>query len=183
MPPPIGFCPQHGLFPVTIFGIGDGASVTLVDVGTDCPRCGAMVQIVPGTYEVVGDRLSLLLDSSIAPDALKAIGALVERVQRQEIDLDDARRAAEKIAPAAGRLFDIANWSDQAKATLYASIIGAVAVIAAAKLSGGSTTINNYQPVVERVIEKSEERWLTGTSLSRVPTPIPRPKEPPKGRQ
>jgi len=133
---PLAFCPHDGLFPCTAFAFGEGASVTLLGLSTICPECGGSAEILPGAYEALSDRLTLLLDPSISSEALLALRPVVELLQRSAISLDEARQRADAIVPNGGKLFDIANWSDQAKATLYAAVIGAIAVIAAAKVAG-----------------------------------------------
>lgn len=63
-----------------------------------------------------------------------------------------------------------------AKATLYAAVIGAIALVSAAKISSPSTPADRPQIVVERVIERQSEKLRDSTSLPYIPTPSPRPK-------
>jgi hypothetical protein len=155
---PIALCPVHGLFPATAFAI-ENATVGLIDVATTCPHCGRTSEVIPGTYQAEMDRLNILVDPSISLLALGAIRKLAEQVKAGEIDVEEAKRKAEKIHPKAGRLFDIANRSDTAKSTLYSAIIAAAAVIAAAKISSSSshTTVINPTTVIEHVITKTNE--------------------------
>ncbi|PBC01232.1 hypothetical protein CK220_27305 [Mesorhizobium sp. WSM3860] len=134
-----------------------------------------MSEILPGRYELVGDRLNVLLDGSISQAALTALREIVERLQRNEITPVQAKAQAESIVPKAGRLFDIANWSDTAQATLYASIIGAIAIVAAAKLSS-SGSAPPPQIVIENVIDRQKDVLRDSTSLPYIPVPTPRPK-------
>jgi hypothetical protein len=125
----------------------------MVGISTPCPLCGRASEILPGEYEVVGDQLKLLLDPSISADALLKLRTIAERLQRSEISLAEAKENAEAIAPKAGKLFDIGDWSDQAKATLYAAILGAIALVAAARASAPATVVNvTNRPVIERVV-------------------------------
>lgn len=150
---PTAFCKSHGFFPATLIGIGPGAGGTFIDCKTSCPACGQMSEVVPGTYHAHADRINLLVDRSISPEALAALRRIAEQAKANQITPEEAKEKAEKIAPGAGRLFDVGNWSDQAKATLYASIIGAIAVIGAAKLAGSTTNVT-VAPTTERVIER-----------------------------
>jgi hypothetical protein len=153
---PLAFCPRHGLFAATAIAINEGAAATFIGCGTNCPACGAAAEIIPGLYQPAADRMNLLVDPSISLLALGAIRNLVERLQAGKITEDDAKREAEKIHPGAGKLFDIAHWSDQAKATLYAAIIGAVAVIVAARIASNPSQTAFVNPtVIERVINPS----------------------------
>lgn len=175
---PMAFCAKHGFFPATAISL-ENSSIILQNMGTVCPTCGGSAEILPGRYDAAGDRLNFLMDGSISPQTLAALRRLAERLQRNEITPEQAKTEAEKIAPKAGRLFDVADWSDGAKATLYASIIGAIALVAAAKLSvsGGS----NPPPIaieqtVESAMDRQKERLRNSTSLPYIPIPTPRPK-------
>jgi hypothetical protein len=85
---------------------------------------------------------------------LGALRNLAERAKTGKISPQKAKQEAEKIDPNVGKLFDIANWPGQAKATLYASIIGAVAMITAAKIATSPTQTTVTNPtVIERIIE------------------------------
>lgn len=171
---PIALCPVHGLFPETGVAI-ENATVGLFNVETTCPHCGRAAEVIPGTYQAELSRLNILVDPSISLLALGAIRKLAELAKAGEIDIQEAKLKAEKIHPKAGRLFDIANWSDAAKATLYSAIIAATAVIAAAKISSPSSHTTIINPaVIERVITRTNEP----------PHPkAPRPKLPQKKRR
>jgi hypothetical protein len=152
---PLAFCRRDGFFPSMAFALAEGASVTIQGINTTCPKCGGASEILPGAYEAFGDRLQLLLDPSISHEALLALRPVVELLQRSAISLDEAKRRAEAVVPNGGRLFDIGSWSDQAKATFYAAIIGAIAVVVAAKLASATTQINiASEPAVERVVPR-----------------------------
>lgn len=159
---PIAFCPEHGFFPVTAFGlIGCGVKIHMRDLVTDCPACKRPSEILPGDYEVVGDRLQLLIDASISREALLKLREIAEQLQRAEISPQEAKRRAKAVAPKAAKLFDVTNWSDQARATVLAAIIGGISVIAATKLSSQTTVINiTHQPVIERVVPEPQPRKM-----------------------
>ena len=146
---PPAFCPVHGLFPVTAISFKPGVKdVSFYDVGATCPKCGTNSEIIPGTYNVRQTGLDILLDSSISPKALEALKRLAEQAQNGEISPERAKKEAEAISPKAGKLFDVSNWSDQAKATLYAAIIGATAVVVAARIASSPSQVVNVQPVI-----------------------------------
>jgi hypothetical protein len=111
-----------------------------------------------GAYSAFQDRVDVLLDSSVSKEALAALTRIVEATRDNKISEAEARKQAEAVVPGAGRLFDIPNWSDQAKATLYASIIGAITVIAAAKIASSPSPIVIVQPVIERFVEPPKNR-------------------------
>jgi hypothetical protein len=174
---PIAFCIEHGFFPASAVAFGGEAPpITIKGISTNCPICQGPSEIIPGKYEVVSDRLNLLLDPSISPTALAAVKDLAEAVSAGRISAEEAKRAAEKIHPKAGRLFDVANWSDQAKATLYAAIIGAAAVLGAAKIASSPNQTVTINPVIERVIERRKDDLLSSSSMKPIENPpLPRP--------
>jgi hypothetical protein len=175
---PPAFCPTHGLFAASAFGFEDGAAnISIKGISTNCPVCGANSEIIPGRYDAKDDTLNVLLDPSISADALNAIRQLVTRLQAGEVTVEQAKKQLENISPKASRLFDISEWSDQAKATLFASIIGAIAIISAARLSKSSGPTININPVVERVVAPPKTDFLSSSSL-RVPLPKPNPLRP-----
>jgi hypothetical protein len=177
---PIAFCPAHGFFPALAFGFRGTA--TLIESATNCPICQGTSEIISGQYEeVAAARLNLLIDPSISPAALSALRDLAEAVRAGRISAEEAKRTAEKIHPKAGKLFDVANWSDQAKATLYAALIGATAVLGAAKIASSPNQTVTINPVIERVIERRKNDLLSSSSMKPIanpPLPRPRPKEP-----
>lgn len=130
--------------------------------------------MLPGRYDAVGSHLNILLDESISAEALGKLKGIAERLQRDEISPAQAKAEAEKVTPKAGKLFDIADWSDTAKATLYAAVIGAVALVVAAKVSSGGGAPAPQS--VERIIEPQADRLRDSTALSYIPIPAPRPK-------
>jgi hypothetical protein len=107
---------------------------------------------------------------------------LAKAASAGEISPEKAKEEAEKIHPNAGRLFDIADWPAQAKATLYAAIVGATgAVMAASIVSSRSSGPAARVPfVIEEVYERHNKDDLLSTSalkpVGKIPIPRPRPK-------
>lgn len=172
---PPAYCPRDGIVPgVGISLAGAFQNVNIVGNTITCPVCGGPAQVISGCYDTVGDRLQILIDPSISADALAAIRKLAEQVRDAAITPEAAQAEAERIAPGTGRLFDIRSWSDQAQATLLAAIIGATALIGAAKISQAPSQTVNVQPVIERLVETHSSQLLNSTSL----VPLP-PRKPP----
>ncbi len=167
---------------MTRFNIGARATASFIGSVTNCPECSHKSEIIPGTYEATADRLNILIDRSISPEALGEFRRITERLQQGKISAPQAKVEAEKISPEAGQLFDIANWTDQAKATLYAAIIGAVAIVVAARMTSSPNQTVNVQPVIERVIqeEKSSLKNDLKSSSAITPPKKPIPKRKPK---
>jgi hypothetical protein len=155
---PAAFCKTHGLFPATAFAMEPGAGVTILGCSTNCPICNATSEVLPGTYSAFQDRVDVLLHPSVSKELLAALTAVIEAARDNRISEQEARKQADKIVPGSGRLFDIANWSGQAKATLYGSIIGAIAMVAAAKIASSPSQTVVLQPVIERVAAEPKDR-------------------------
>jgi hypothetical protein len=168
---------------MTRFHIGVGSKASFIGSATNCPKCNRTSEIIPGVYDATVDRLNILIDRSITPEALGEIRRITERLQQGKISVPQAKVEAEKISPDAGQLFDIANWSDQAKATLYAAIIGAVAIVVAARMASPPNQTVKVQPVIERVIQEEKpslKNDLESSSAITPPkTPVPRRKAKP----
>jgi hypothetical protein len=179
---PPAFCPVHGLFPATQFALGVGVRQTsFIGCLQTCPRCGRPSEIIPGVYDSIPSGLNILIDKSISPEALAVIRKLVQRLEKGEISSEQAKEEAEKLSPKLGKLFDIANWSDQAKATLYAAIIGATAIVGAARMASSPIQTVNVNPVIARVVERTKTDLLSSSALKSsgaTPLPKPRPKRP-----
>ena len=154
---PPACCPEHGLFPATRFILKGGSkNIQFIRCFHGCPECGHLSEVIPGIYDASLDDLNILIDRSITPEALGEIRRIAERLQHGEISVPQAKAEAENISPKAGQLFDIANWSDQAKATLYAAIIGATAIVVAARMTSSADPTVSVQPVVERIIQEEK---------------------------
>jgi hypothetical protein len=128
---PPAYCPTHGIFPaVGSIGMGQGTTASISHCTVTCPKCGGEARILDGTYTAFADRLQLILDPALPEEARRALLALVEKVKDRTLDLEQAKSEAEKISPKAARLFDIAEWSDGAKAALFGSVLMAGATLA-----------------------------------------------------
>jgi hypothetical protein len=126
---PPAYCHAHGIFAaVGTVAMSRGATkVTLSNCVTNCPKCGEQARILDGTYTAFEDRLHIILDPSLPKHVRAALLALVQKVTDNNLDLEQARAEAERISPKAGRLFDVANWSGEAKAALYGTCLIAAA--------------------------------------------------------
>lgn len=170
---PLIFCAIHGVKKLQgIASVDSTSTIEYIDSSAQCPVCGRDAQVFNGKYEGTKSGLDILLSPSISPQALSALKQIFEKLQKEEISSEKAKAEAEAIFLGAGRLFDIADWGDGAKATLYASIIGAIALVTAAKISKPESF--SQQPAsIERSMEDLKG---TVTSPPRIPTPKWRPK-------
>ena len=153
--------------------MGPGSFVRFAGIATNCPVCNGTSQIIDGLYETKADRLNVLLDPRISPEALAAIREIALKAQRGELTPAQAQRAAKKVHPKAARLFDIRHWPAQAQATLYSAITAAATALLIAKTTPAPTIVIQ-PPAIERVVPKDDP--LTTSSISRPKIPLPRPR-------
>jgi hypothetical protein len=135
---PPAFCKHcHFLFPATAFVMQAVENASFSGCTMTCPRCHKQADVLDGSYTTVRDTLEIFLSSTVSREARLALMLIVEEVQANKITLKEAARAAEKIKRGSGKLFDVAHWSDQAKAQLFAGILvaGATLTLAAATVA------------------------------------------------
>jgi hypothetical protein len=169
---PAAFCPAHGLFPAAAMSFAPGATLGVAHVKTNCtvPGCNEACEIIPGQYRAQDkNRIDLLLDRSISPEALAAINAIAVQLRDGAISTEAAQKEIERVAPQAAGLFK--GWTRGEKIAMASAIIAAIAL-----LKPSDHTVVNVQPVIERVVERPPSDWLSSSSLSKVPLPRPRPK-------
>ncbi|MFL5015099.1 MAG: hypothetical protein ACJ8EW_02705 [Rhizobium sp.] len=140
---PPAFCTKHGLFLATQMVLDQGSTASILWSETSCPACGASSEILPGFYQVLKDRLDVLIDSSITADALRALQDIALRLQRNEITTAQAVDEAVRISPKLRNIFR--GLKQETVAAVAAAIIAAVTAIYIAKTSNAtSVIINNY---------------------------------------
>ncbi|MBB3743742.1 hypothetical protein FHX10_003241 [Rhizobium sp. BK591] len=148
---PPAFCVKHGIFQARGFALEDDAYFSMVGCETDCPTCGARSEVLPGFYQATKDRLDILIDAAVSPDALRALQDVAIRLQRNEISTAQASLEAEKISPKFSRIFR--GLKQESVAMIAAAVISAAAAVYVAKVSSsGNVTINNYNvPVISEI--------------------------------
>jgi hypothetical protein len=179
---PLAACPVDGLFIASGAVATGNALVRFAHVSTNCPKCGANSEILPGLYTPDGDNIRLLVDQSISPNALESLKKLVMAVQSGEISPDYAQREAEKVHHGWGKFFNVSQWSDQAKATLFAAIISGTTAIVATRISSPPTVVIQ-QPAITRVVTERNKSLLGSTSMYPFVQHGPRPRPEPHHRK
>jgi hypothetical protein len=144
---PLAYCPTCKL----VFDAPINLSSKVLDVafeglGTTCPN-GHIASILDGAYETFGDEIRgyLRLNGQIIWGSL---AELVDRVNRGQITLEQARAEAERIKPGLGALFNPANWSDDTRRAILVAVISG-AVGAATTEAVKSLTDDHTQPVIQ----------------------------------
>ena len=173
---PPAYCRDcHFLFPFGGVAIGVGGTVTvLVEPQLQCPRCNGHAVLLRGTYKAFQDRFDMFIDSNISNEAKLAVLGLIKDIQDNKISLQDAKDAAEKIDKRLSSLFDLSDWSDVARATLFSGIITAFSALTVA----AATVFGPYLAPSPTVIVQSNfppdflDKLLSG--ISQLPFASPR---------
>src|SRR4051812_9814724 len=72
-------CNDCGAFFISpMIGMAAGATVTLSNMGTNCPNCGGSASFLDGTFDFVGNALRI---SNPSPRALAILSALQEALR------------------------------------------------------------------------------------------------------
>lgn len=147
---PLAHCKSCGLlFEARAIGLSN-STIQFKNVVTNCPRCGGAADVLDGTHRAYQDRLEVFLSPTISDEARSAILALIKRVQENKISLREAKKEARKIHPKLANLFDIANWSSEARAAFFSAIIIAGATLAAPLLAPAPRVENRVEIVVPK---------------------------------
>lgn len=193
----VGCCPEHGIFPAGI-EFPAGLKLQIKNLGAICPKCGVTAEMIPGDYDVINDRLNIVVDASISRATLEALGLIAERLRREEITLEEAEDYATKLSPKLRGLFS--GLSTDNKIQIAMGVLTVVGSLLGAKLAGGDTIVNNYPPAItetvgsipspaapvwgflpkEGPIPKPNPRMESlknNTALFRVPIPTPKPRQ------
>lgn len=191
---PAAYCPDHGIFEATAFAMSGEGNISFAGCGTTCPVCNGKSEILSGRYEYAKDTLSVLLDKSVTPEALKALLEIVTNLDQGNITPLEAHEEAVKLSPAFSGLFNPSSWSGEVKA----AIIGSLMMLIPSILNGGSsTTINNYHaapaisrsetpidypitplqgPIPRKNPKSIFDEWKNGTAIFSIPIPSKRPR-------
>jgi hypothetical protein len=97
-----------------------------------CPKCGRGAEILDGDYAVVGDAMQIALSPLVSQAARAELVRLILGVQENRIGLQEAKQQIERIEPKLGKIFDIASWSGEAKATFLGTVLLSVATLVGA---------------------------------------------------
>ena len=93
--------------------------IYIEDNVTRCPKCGNDAWPLNAVYDTVDDKIAIRLYPSEPPEIREAIAGLIAAVQAGRISLGTASREADKVKPGLGKLFDVSEWNDMARATFF----------------------------------------------------------------
>jgi len=161
---PLAFCPVDRLFVVTAAVASNGGKIIVARPSTiNCPTGGASCEMLPGLYASDGDHINFLLDPRVPAEALEALRKIIESVQAGKITPEQAVNEAEKVHAGWGKLFNISRWSANTL-TLSTSLLSAIAIIAAARISSPAQTVTiNTPPAIIQFIAPTKSGLLGST--------------------
>lgn len=176
-------CRRHGVFPFYPPLWGDGAIYIGNKAG--CPVCHNPSPILSGTYREIDNTYRVIEDGNFTAEEIRQILSLIEKARRENLTQDQIKEEAAKVSPKIASFFDIANWSDMAKATLLTAVLGSLTALGVAAMArnGGpqpATTNNIFITNVVREIQ-APATYQVAPPVSEKPPLRPRPR--PKPRQ
>jgi len=134
------YCPTcKNLFNNSAFALGAGASVTIVNCTTNCPK-GHTAHFLDGSYSLQDSVLALATDS---PETLDILRRLAEQVLDGEIE---QKAAAEKIVELAPSLAPIFNGKSQDLLPWFALLV--YLVVELAKAGFGNNGVSPIPSVI-----------------------------------
>lgn len=122
-----------------------GASVTIENCTTSCPRCGGTARFAEGTLRADDDKFRILSAPSVTREMLQRLDLLVEEVYRDPRRLERIGLEAEAIHRGFGSLFAPANWSPDVKA----AVVAAMTALIVAKCSPSPTVNVSPRLIIE----------------------------------
>lgn len=146
------------IFPTAAIGVsggmGGGVTVNMVNSSAGpCPNCGAMGDILDGTYNVGREFIELVSAPNSTVETLQRLGILFQRARDQNLDREEVAKAVEQEFPQYDKVAALI------RANLWPFLTFLVALIALiyqlnADVSS-NTYINDVDIDVEVIIEES----------------------------
>jgi hypothetical protein len=120
------YCPNcHSIFPFHRIALGDGATVGVENIATNCPVCGFVgARISDGIYRATQQAVELLSGPESSRAMLEALQAVAERLKAGEISKEQAKKEAEAASRRYGALLDLFSPHGIAALTLLITLIG-----------------------------------------------------------
>jgi hypothetical protein len=150
-------CLQCGaIFPSPILITPGARNVGVLECAMTCPHCGGEAPIVSGIFSLVNNTIQVLATSQLSVEVLTEFFHMMQETVACDLPIQTAKAQAEALSPRLGKLFDVANWSDNARATLYASIILGAMTLLASALNNTEVHVHNEIILVDPVRRVAE---------------------------
>lgn len=94
------FCPNcKSIFPFRGIGLGEGVTIGLENIATNCPVCGfGNAKVSDGIFRATKDAVELVSGPEITRELLEALHKLTQRLSAGEIDKVEAIREASALS-------------------------------------------------------------------------------------
>lgn len=150
-------CTQCGLLfeqPNLIGGTG-GAQVTFSNVGTNCPRCGGLAQVLDGTYSLQDGLMELVSGPQSTVELFRTLEAVIQQSRAKG---DSPEQTAAKVAEAAPWLGALRQKLPTfANATAFVSMVAGIAQLVVA-LKTPSLSIDDAKLIVRETVAQIEQK-------------------------
>ncbi|MEY2474253.1 MAG: hypothetical protein QOK28_3582 [Actinomycetota bacterium] len=177
-------CENGHLFRSNAIEIAAGATVTMVNSGTNCPVCGAYAGFLDGTFHFDSNGvMTVLAAPAMTHHVLRRIKAAVDAGARGEIQRDEvlARLDAidSKVADVVKAMSKSNGWPDKLLWAVVSAVLGVLLAmaIAKAKASSPSPSDAEIRAQIERVVDEVVAQEKAPRSTTPPPT-IARPAQP-----
>ena len=135
----------------TMMRFENARGISFTNTRVQCPKCGAMAQILDGTYDFVDNAIHLLAGPATTAATLRQIAALLEAARTRGDTREELRSTLATHGDAIGSLGDLLP---SGRAELYAFVAMVLALIQlllqAAQPSGSVTVEQVFNTVVEQ---------------------------------
>ncbi len=111
-------CRSCGLTFATPHLFGGSGAVTLINCGTNCPRCGGEADIQSGTYQLVENVVTAFSRASVGRETVFRFGEVAKQVQAGTLSNEQATEQIASLGPAIAHLWKWTNDNGQGLALL-----------------------------------------------------------------
>ncbi len=170
------FCPRCGAIIPSPIAIASGVQgTTFKNVKVRC-ACGGNAEIPDGTFDVIGDTITLLSGPELTRERLRRLQLILDAARTGEMSADDAMRAVQEADPAFATLIE------QFGPTMRKVLIFFLLAVINSLLAFGTTTLLENRMTtadIERAVEQALE-YCQANPPSTKPDP-PQARRPPSG--
>ncbi len=173
---PPAFCPEHLVFPATLYTFVEVSDFIFSGAIQLCPKCRRQCEVIPGVYNTdIHGRLNVLVDPSVSVDILTKLRAIAEQVQSGDLTDDEAEKKASELTPKAAGLFDkLAQMPTSTKNIFIGGIIAALGYIISSGIGAvGDVTSAKIQADATRDVAEISRDGKSDRLHSDRPRPAP----------
>jgi hypothetical protein len=142
------------LYRTSAFALGEGASVILENVITNCPK-GHAARFLDGAYTVKDNILNL---AGTSPETLRVMRGIAEQAVAGKIGTREAAAKIIDLAPSLAPIFE----ANASKLLPYLALLVYLIIEITKAASGGDrVVIENHTTIIREVIEFTDDQQLS----------------------